>query len=136
MSDNNAYYSDYEIAEFQKSVPCLRLIAGWSADDLAKRLDISRSKMYHIEHSKKRMTAIEYLAIRKLFDEESVFEGNYRLEWSIEYLLNEDVSDEDKNVFRKNVLYVAKHSSHRKGAIEVGTKLRRMRLEDLTGKGV
>ena len=66
-----------EPIRLQRHLPLFRACAGWTAKDLAERLEVSRQSIsawenYDERVSKKgvKMTAIQYYAIRKLLDDE------------------------------------------------------------------
>lgn len=52
------------IERFQKNLPRIRQSAGLSIKDLAQELDVSRQTVYELESGKRRMSKIQYLAIR------------------------------------------------------------------------
>ena len=66
-----------EPIRLQRHLPLFRACAGWTAKDLADRLEVSRQSISawenYDEHASKKgvkLTAIQYFAIRKLLDDE------------------------------------------------------------------
>ena len=66
-----------EPERMQKYLPLFRACAGWTSQDLARRLEVSRQTIsawenYDARRPNKgvRMTAMQYLAVRKLLDDE------------------------------------------------------------------
>jgi len=66
-----------EAIRLQRHLPLFRACAGWTAKDLADKLEVSRQSIsawenYSADGNKKgvKMTAIQYYAIRKLLDDE------------------------------------------------------------------
>jgi transcriptional regulator with XRE-family HTH domain len=56
------------IARFQKNLNTLRKIAGWSAEDLGRELDVTRQYISKIETGKSKMSVIQYIAFRTVFE--------------------------------------------------------------------
>lgn len=51
----------------QDSLSTLRKVAGWSAEDLGRQLDVTRQTIVNLETGQTKLTKIQYLAIRAVF---------------------------------------------------------------------
>lgn len=58
------------IEKLRRDLPTIRNLAGWSAARLADLLGVTRATIVTIENTEYKMSVIQYLAIRKLLDEE------------------------------------------------------------------
>lgn len=56
------------IWNFQKSLQTLRLMAGWKQDHLGRMLGLTKQSISNLENSRNRMTKVQYIAIRSIFD--------------------------------------------------------------------
>lgn len=54
----------------QKYLYLIRTSAGWSTTDLGNKLGVTRQMISNLETGRNKMTRIQYLAIRQVFDEE------------------------------------------------------------------
>lgn len=54
----------------QNHLSLIRTCAGWSASVLGEKLDVSRQMVSNLENGRNKMTRMQYLAIRKVFDDE------------------------------------------------------------------
>lgn len=59
---------EIETRIMQENLCELRKIAGWTAEDLANKLDITKQTISNIENCKVQMTRIQYIAIRSVFE--------------------------------------------------------------------
>ena len=61
-----------ELSRLQKNLALIRSCAGWTAAALAEKLGVKRQTISTIEQGeeKYKMTKMQYLAIRKVFDDE------------------------------------------------------------------
>lgn len=61
-----------EISRLQRHLPLIRSCAGWTAAALGEKLGVKRQTISTIEHGeeKYKMTRMQYLAIRKVLDDE------------------------------------------------------------------
>ena len=61
-----------EVSRLQRNLALIRSCAGWTAAMLAEKLDVKRQTISTIEQGeeKYKMTRIQYLAIRRVIDEE------------------------------------------------------------------
>lgn len=57
---------------FRENLPYYRAFAGWSLEDLAELLDISRATMVRIENVPGTLKTLHFLAIQKLIENEFV----------------------------------------------------------------
>lgn len=58
------------IEVMQRYLPSLRKIAGWTAEDLGKRLGVTKQTISNLENKKVNMTKIQYIALRVIFENE------------------------------------------------------------------
>lgn len=63
-----------EISRLQRHLPLIRCCAGWTAAELGEKLGVKRQTISTIEQGeeKYKMTKMQYLAIRKVLDDELV----------------------------------------------------------------
>ena len=61
---------DDKVGRLQKHLSLIRTSAGWSAQQLGDRLDVSRQMVSHWETGRNQMTMMQYLAIRQVLEEE------------------------------------------------------------------
>ena len=59
-----------QVKRLQDNLFAIRKLAGWTADDLGKMLDVTKQTIYNLERGKPKMSLIQYLAIRALIDDE------------------------------------------------------------------
>lgn len=61
-----------EVSRLQRNLPLIRCCAGWTAAALAEKLGVKRQTISTIEQGEERykMTRMQYLAIRKVLDDE------------------------------------------------------------------
>ncbi len=86
------------IEKLRRDLPTIRNLAGWSAARLADLLGVTRATIVTIENTEYKMSVIQYLAIRKLLDEEIKDSSNQKLAAAIDILVDsEDVSESDKH---------------------------------------
>lgn len=66
------YSGDVHIARLQKNLAVLRKLAGWSGNDLADMLGVSRQTILSLEtKGDYKMSKVQYIAIRALLDEKA-----------------------------------------------------------------
>lgn len=67
-----------EISRLQKHLPLIRSCAGWTAAALGEKLGVKRQTISTIEQGedKYKMTRMQYLAIRKVIDDEIASSGD------------------------------------------------------------
>lgn len=132
----------------QRELPTIRSVAGWSAEDLADLLEISRQTIVNLENADElKMTVVQYRAIRSLIDDKAK-----EMESACDDTLNKvtrilvDMDDSAENIkkdIRKCAEHAKKESGRRAGAqatsfavtqaITANTKLRDIPLGSLIG---
>ena len=67
-----------EISRLQRHLPLIRSCAGWTAAALGEKLGVKRQTISTIEQGedKYKMTRMQYLAIRKVIDDEIASSGD------------------------------------------------------------
>lgn len=63
------YLSDFELETkiVQENLGELRKIAGWTAENLAEKLDVTKQTISNLETGKVQMSRMQYIAIRSVF---------------------------------------------------------------------
>ena len=89
-----------EIARFQRNLETLRKIAGWSTDDLAEKIGVTKQTVRNLElavkvggDGKPVMSKLQYIGLRSAFQVEA--EANDLLAKAMPILLNPNESDEE-----------------------------------------
>ena len=72
-------HTQEKISRFQDSLATLRKVAGWSAEELGGRLDVTRQTIVNLETGQTKMTKIQYMAIRLAFEDEAQENDNETL---------------------------------------------------------
>ena len=104
------------IEKLRRDLPTIRNLAGWSAARLADLLGVTRATIVTIENTEYKMSVIQYLAIRKLLDEEIKDSSNQKLAAAIDILVDsEDVSESDKCKLRDETERIAKRVGRKAG---------------------
>ena len=75
----------------QQNLTSLRLIAGWSVDELATKIGLSRTAVYNLESGTTKLSTTQYMAIMFRFTQEIEKNNNELLEKVLETLLSDDV---------------------------------------------
>ena len=102
-------------------LPTIRSIAGWSAEKLAELLEVSRVTVVNLENTENKMTTVQYLAIRKLLDEEVKETNNEMLALAINTLVDSDnATEKQKNNLREQTFLAAKKVGRKAGSVAVG----------------
>ena len=105
------------IEKLRRDLPTIRNLAGWSAARLADLLGVTRATIVTIENTEYKMSVIQYLAIRKLLDEEIKDSSNQKLAAAIDILVDrEDVSESDKCKLRDETERIAKRVGRKAGS--------------------
>ena len=105
------------IEKLRRDLPAIRNLAGWSAARLADLLGVTRATIVTIENTEYKMSVIQYLAIRKLLDEEIKDSSNQKLAAAIDILVDrEDVSESDKCKLRDETERIAKRVGRKAGS--------------------
>lgn len=98
-------FDSKKIDRLQKNLATLRKVAGWSAEDLADMIGVTRQTIVNLENnSNYRMTKIQYIAIRAVLEAEVEDSGNATLGQAIFILIDkgEDFKTE-KELVQKTV---------------------------------
>lgn len=109
------------IEKLRRNLPTIRKLAGWSAARLAELLGVTRATIVTLENTKDKMSIIQYLAIRKLLDEEIKDSSNQKLSAAIDILVDrEDVSESKKKELRDETALIAKTIGRKAGSKALG----------------
>lgn len=60
-----------EIEKLQDNLPSLRKLAGWTAEDLGDKVGVTKQTISNLETGRTKMSKIQYIAIRAVFDYEA-----------------------------------------------------------------
>lgn len=63
--------SDNSTQQLQKNLPMLRKLYGWTMEQLADRIGVTKQTVSNLEHGSPKMTQIQYIAIRSIFEAEA-----------------------------------------------------------------
>lgn len=111
-----------KINRFQDSLSTLRKVAGWSAEDLANSLDVTRQTIVNLETGQTKMTKIQYMAIRLAFEEEAQETNHETLSKLIPILVDSDDLDEKHRGELKETVDTAANSVGRRAGAAVAGK--------------
>ena len=103
----------------RKNLPILRGFAGWSADDLADMLGVSRQTIHNIET--KKISTIQFLAISKLLDNEVMYTNNFALKEAMNIL----DGGGGRNITKDQLVFTYERLKH-----EIGNKRGMIALRD------
>lgn len=104
--------SDYSISSLQKYLPMLQKLYGWTMKQLGDRIGVAKQTISNLEHGNPKMTKLQYIAIRSVFESEA----NERFDEEKENLLKilylvcdnyEDISEEQRNEALEAAMVVA-----------------------------
>ena len=87
-----------KIQRLQESLSALRKVAGWSAEDLGRQLDVTRQTIVNLETGQTKMTKVQYMALRLAFATEIQARGNDTLLKLMTALVDCDGVSEDERV--------------------------------------
>lgn len=114
---------DKRIDRFQENLSTLRKVAGWSAEDLGDKLDLTRQTIMNLESKRIEMTKVQYIAFRSVFEIESLSRPNETLGKLITILVdNDDVSSEEKEDLKNAVNAAASSVGPRAGSAAASKK--------------
>lgn len=91
--------SKSEIELFRSNMSTFRRMAGWTAAELAEKVDLSRQTIVNLETRENSMSCLQYIAFRSLFEREALLQekaGNKVLLESLSYFLTKDSSSSDQ----------------------------------------
>jgi len=91
--------TDYSISSLQKYLSMLRKLYGWTMEQLGDRIGVTKQTISNLEHGSPKMTKLQYIAIRSVFE----LEANERDKEEKENLLKvlNLVCDFDPNITEK-----------------------------------
>ena len=108
------------VERLRRDLPTIRNVVGWSAERLAELLEVSRVTIVNLENTEKRMSKVQYLAIRALLQEEIETSHNSTLENVLTVLVDRDnVYEKMKQELRDQVDRVAKSVGRKAGSAAV-----------------
>lgn len=87
-----------QIEKLQTNLSSLRKIAGWTAEDLGNKLDVTKQTISNLETGKTKMSRVQYIAIRAVLDMKA--KKNENLSKAMNLVLNDDDStakEQEKN---------------------------------------
>lgn len=98
------------VNRLQNNLFTLRQLAGWNADELGARLDLTKQTIYNLERGKPKMSWVQYLAIRKIFELEIEKQpDNKVLQKAIVVLLDgQDLPDQELEELQEALKTIAK----------------------------
>lgn len=101
------------VARLQDNLFTIRQLAGWSAKDLGRLLDVTVQTIYNLERGKPQMSWIQYLAIRKILEIEiESQQDNKALSTAVSVLLdNDNLPDKEMEDLQKGLKTIAKGMS-------------------------
>ena len=102
------------IERLQDNLSIIRKIAGWSTEDLASKISVTKQTISNLENKKTPMTLIQYIAIRAFIDcEIEINKENVALAQVVDLLLDQDceLSEEDELVLKEGIEVIAAATS-------------------------
>ena len=82
------------IVRMQEYLPQIRQAAGWTADQLAGEIGVARQTISNIERKVSRLTKVQYLALRAVFNQAIVESANDSLAITLRSLVDDPVEHE------------------------------------------
>lgn len=79
---------EYLIKRLQKNLSPIRKIAGWTAEELGKKIGVTKQTISNLENSKTPMSSTQYIAIRSAIDYEIANNENEILSKVVALLLD------------------------------------------------
>lgn len=110
------------INRFQDSLSTLRKVAGWSAEHLAEILDVTRQTIVNLETGQTKMTKIQYLAFRTIFNNEIEASNNEMLAKLILILVDSNDLDDKHRTKVKETVNCATNSIGRRAGASTASK--------------
>lgn len=112
-------FDSKKIDRLQKNLATLRKIAGWSAEDLADMIGVTRQTIVNLENNRNyRMTKMQYIAIRAVMEAEVEDSNNSTLGQVINILIDmDDVPEEKKETVQKTVNVATSSLGRRAGSV-------------------
>lgn len=98
------------VSRMQDNLYTIRQLAGWSAEELAERLDVTKQTVYNLERGKPKMSWVQYLALTKLIEIEIEAQpDNKALQQAVVVLLNnKDLPEEEYYELQQSLKTIAK----------------------------
>lgn len=123
------------IENLRKNLSTLRIIAGWSAEQLANILDVSRATIVNLENTENKMSTMQYYAVMYVLEEEC--RENEILEKAMCILLERDnVSEKMKQELRDRAASAAKQVGRKSGASTIAKAFQKdfmsLKISDIT----
>lgn len=117
-----ANFDEQKINRLQENLTVLRKVAGWSAEDLAKMIGVTRQTIVNLEKAGNyQMTKIQYIAIRTVLEAEARENKNNTLGELVEILVDRaDTPEQSKEEVRKTVTVATSNVSKRTGSAVAG----------------
>ena len=110
-----------DIKKLQVNLSSIRKIAGWTAQDLGKKIGVTKQTISNLENQKTEMTLTQYIAIRTVLDYEiENNKSNEVLPQVVHILLDmpdEKISDEDRNKINHAITTIAAASAGGAGLV-------------------
>ncbi len=108
------YAQKIQIQRLQDNLSALRRIAGWTMDELGKRIGVTKQTISNLENSNKKtfMTMTQYLAIRSVLDYEAAIrleknQTDTLLALAIKKVLDDNLDDDEKKTVEGDVALIA-----------------------------
>ena len=112
--------SNEAIERLHKDLPTIRKVVGWSAEHLAELLDVTRVTVVNLENTERKMSRIQYLAIRALLQEEIETNKNRILRAVLTILVDRDnVPEEMRQGLRGQIELAAKSVGRKAGSVAI-----------------
>ena len=86
-----------DVKKLQDNLSTIRKIAGWSAQELGKKIGVTKQTISNLENKKTEMTLTQYIAIRTILDYEIAHNTSNELLPRVVHLLL-DVPDDELSV--------------------------------------
>ncbi len=103
-----------QIQRLQENLFALRRIAGWTMEELGKKIGVTKQTISNLESSNRKtyMTLTQYLAVRSVLDYEAATRlqadpNDTLLTLAIQKVLDEDLDDEERKTVEGDVALVA-----------------------------
>ena len=112
--------TEIKVARLQDALPSLRKTAGWSAERLGQELDVTRQTIVNLETGKAKMTKVQYLAIRSVFDTEAKASGKETLLNLLVVMVDQDTPEKSRKELKDTIDTATKAVGRRSGATAAG----------------
>ena len=77
------------ICRFQKNLEAIRKVAGWTSQELADEIGVTRQTISNLESSRSKMTKTQYLALRTVLNFEIIQNDNRALATVVKSLVDD-----------------------------------------------